>query len=95
MFERIRTELPEHKVAEETLRLYVRKRKRELGWSTRATCVPQSYALEVAALRAKWQTLFGSEPSPSLGHQFMIPALAYRLQESAQPRSSANSPDGA
>jgi transposase len=44
-FERIRTEMPEHKVAEVTVRLYVRERKRELGWSTRATCVPQSYQL--------------------------------------------------
>ena len=45
IFERIRTEMPEHKVAEVTVRLYVRERKRELGWSTRATCVPQSYQL--------------------------------------------------
>jgi len=44
IFERIRTEMPEHKVAEVTVRLYVRERKRELGWSTRTTCVPQSYA---------------------------------------------------
>ena len=44
IYGRIRTELPEHKVAEVTVRLYVRERKRELGWSTRATCVPQSYA---------------------------------------------------
>lgn len=44
IFERIRTEIPEHQVAEVTVRLYVRERKRELGWSTRATCVPQSYA---------------------------------------------------
>jgi transposase len=44
IFERIRTELPEHKVAEVTVRLYVRERKRELGWTSRATCVPQSYA---------------------------------------------------
>lgn len=44
IYERIRTELPEHKVAEVTVRLCVRERKRELGWSTRATCVPQSYA---------------------------------------------------
>jgi hypothetical protein len=35
--------MPEHKVAEVTVRLYVREHKRELGWSTRATCVPQSY----------------------------------------------------
>lgn len=43
IFERISTELPEHRAAEVTVRLYVRARKRELGWSTRATCVPQSY----------------------------------------------------
>jgi transposase len=30
-------------VAEVTIRQYVRERKRELGWSTRATRVPQSY----------------------------------------------------
>ena len=34
---------PERKVAEVTIRQYVRERKQELGWSTRATCVPQSY----------------------------------------------------
>lgn len=44
IFERIRSELPEHGAAEVTVRLYVRERKRELGWSRRATCVPQSYA---------------------------------------------------
>jgi transposase len=44
IYERIRTELSEPQVAEVTVRSYVRKRKRELGWSTRATCVPQSYA---------------------------------------------------
>jgi hypothetical protein len=43
IYERIRIELPEPQVAEVTVRSYVRKRKRELGWSTRATCVPQSY----------------------------------------------------
>jgi hypothetical protein len=36
--------LPEHQVAEATVRRYVRERKRELGWATRVTCVPQSYA---------------------------------------------------
>ena len=30
-------------MAEVTVRQYVRERKQELGWSTRATCVPQSY----------------------------------------------------
>lgn len=44
IFERIRSELPERKVAEVTVRQYVRERKRESGWSTRATCVPQSDA---------------------------------------------------
>jgi transposase len=44
VFERIRKELPEHRGAEVTVRQYVRERKRELGWSRRATCVPQSYA---------------------------------------------------
>jgi hypothetical protein len=37
IFERIRTEQPECKVAEVTVRQYVRERKRELGWSTRVT----------------------------------------------------------
>jgi transposase len=44
IYERIRSELPEHQVAEATVRVYVRQRKHELGWSTRETCVPQSYA---------------------------------------------------
>jgi hypothetical protein len=44
IYERIRSELPEHQVAEATLRRYVRDRKQELGWSKRMTCVPQSYA---------------------------------------------------
>jgi transposase len=43
IYERIRVELSEQQVAEVTVRSYVRQRKRELGWSTRATCVPQSY----------------------------------------------------
>jgi transposase len=44
IFQRILAEMPERKVAEVTIRQYVRGRKLELGWSTRATCVPQSYA---------------------------------------------------
>jgi hypothetical protein len=44
IYERVRSELPGYRVAEVTVRLYVRERKRELGWSTRETCVPQSYA---------------------------------------------------
>jgi transposase len=44
IWQRIRAERPEQLVAESTIRKYVRERKRELGWSTRTTCVPQSYA---------------------------------------------------
>jgi len=44
IYQRIRSELPEHRVAEATVRVYVRQRKHELGWSTREICVPQSYA---------------------------------------------------
>ena len=43
IYERIRSELPQHRVAEATVRVYVRQRKHELGWSIRETCVPQSY----------------------------------------------------
>jgi transposase len=43
IFERISAEMVDRKVAEVTVRRYVRERKRELGWSTRVTCVPQSY----------------------------------------------------
>jgi hypothetical protein len=34
----------ERKVSEVTIRQFVRERKRGLGWSAHATCVPQSYA---------------------------------------------------
>jgi transposase len=43
IWRRIVTEMAERTVAEATIRQYVRERKRALGWSTRATCVPQSY----------------------------------------------------
>ncbi|MGO9638742.1 MAG: IS21 family transposase [Terracidiphilus sp.] len=45
IWQRIRTERPELRVAESTIRQYVRERKQELGWLGRATCVPQSYEL--------------------------------------------------
>src|ERR1700726_1849196 len=45
IWQRIAAERPEHKVAEVTVRQYVRERKAELGWSLRVTCVPQSYQL--------------------------------------------------
>jgi transposase len=44
IWQRIRTEQPASKVAEVTVRQYVRECKRQLGWTTRTTCVPQSYA---------------------------------------------------
>ena len=43
IWQRIVTEIPERKVAEVTVRHYVRERKAELGWTARVTCVPQSY----------------------------------------------------
>jgi transposase len=45
IWQRICVEMPERLVAESTIRRYVRERKQELGWSTRATCVPQWYEL--------------------------------------------------
>jgi transposase len=45
IYERIVAEMPDRKVAESTIRRYVRERKQELGWSSRATCVPQTYEL--------------------------------------------------
>ncbi len=45
IWQRILAERPEHKVAEVTVRQYVRARKAELGWATRMVCVPQSYQL--------------------------------------------------
>jgi len=45
IFARILAERPERKVAEVTIRQYVRERKRELGWEARVTCVPQTYEL--------------------------------------------------
>ena len=44
IWQRIVTEHPERKVSEVTIRQYMRESKRELGWSARATYVPQSYA---------------------------------------------------
>jgi transposase len=43
IWQRIMAEMPERKVAEVTVRQYVRMRKQELGWSTRMICVPQRY----------------------------------------------------
>ena len=43
IWERIRQEHPEARVAEATVRRYVRRRKQELGLAARETFVPQSY----------------------------------------------------
>jgi Protein of unknown function (DUF2924) len=38
-------------------------------------------ALDVPALRQRWATLFGADPSSNLGRALLIRAIAYRLQE--------------
>ena len=43
IWRRVLAERPERKVAEVTIRQYVRERKQALGWSSSATCVPQGY----------------------------------------------------
>src|SRR5215813_5251946 len=43
IWQRIVTELPDRRIAEVSVRRYVRERKHQLGWSTRTVCVPQSY----------------------------------------------------
>lgn len=43
IWRRILVEQPERKVAEVTIRQYVRERKQALGWSSSTTCVPQAY----------------------------------------------------
>jgi len=44
IWRRIRAEMPDHPVAESTIRQYVRFRKKEMGLNGVATCVPQSYS---------------------------------------------------
>ena len=44
IWRRLTAERPEHKVAESTVRQYVRERKRELGLAQREVFVPQTYA---------------------------------------------------
>jgi transposase len=44
IWQRIVAEMPERKVAEITVRQYVRKRKAKLGLCARTICVPQSYS---------------------------------------------------
>lgn len=44
IYERLRVEVPECNVCERTVRMYVRRRKEELGLESRETFVPQSYA---------------------------------------------------
>jgi hypothetical protein len=45
--------------------------------------IQELLTLDVTALRRKWATLFGDDPSPYLGRMFMVRAIAYRLQERA------------
>jgi len=44
IWRRIRAEMPDHPVAESTIRQYVRLRKKQMGLNGVATCVPQSYS---------------------------------------------------
>ena len=43
IYERIRMEFPEHPIGESTVRRYVGRRKREMGFIRQETFVPQSY----------------------------------------------------
>lgn len=43
IWRRIQVEMPDHKVAESTVREYVRRKKKQLGLAQLATCVPQNY----------------------------------------------------
>jgi len=45
--------------------------------------VAQLLTLDAQALRERWKSLFGGNPSPRLGRHFMIRAIAYTLQEKA------------
>ena len=44
IYERIRMEFPKHPIGESTVRRYVGRRKREMGFIRQETFVPQSYA---------------------------------------------------
>jgi hypothetical protein len=70
IWQRIGTELPELRVA---IRKYVRGRKRELGWSALATCVPQAYGLGQEA-QVHWYEAW-AELS---GEQFRLQVFAMR-----------------
>src|SRR5579863_8236708 len=66
IWQRIGAERPEHQAAEATVRQYVRERKAELGWSSRMTCVPQSYQLGQEAQvdwYEAWAELSGTQVS--------------------------------
>lgn len=44
IWRRIQVEMPDHQVAESTIRQYVRRWKKQMGMTGLATCVPQSYS---------------------------------------------------
>ena len=93
------TELPERKVAEVTVRQYVRERKAELGWATRMTCVPQSYQLgtrrpgrlvrgvgELSGEQVPLQVF--SMRSMASGAAFIVRIIAPRSKPSSKPTST-------
>jgi len=62
-----------------------RSRKRSVGGSVEqlapeVACLP---ALDISALRQRWEALFGSDSSPSFGRGLLVRAIAHRLQEQA------------
>jgi ATP-dependent Lon protease len=40
-------------------------------------------ARDAVTLRQRWKTLFGADPSPSVGRSLMVSATSYRIQERA------------
>ncbi len=66
--------------------------KRSRKWPTLGSDLEESAqelaglpALDLPALRQRWATLFGDDPSPNLGRGLLLRAIAYRLQEKASP----------
>jgi hypothetical protein len=40
-------------------------------------------ALDTAALRERWKSVFGADPSPHFGRSVLVRAISYRIQEKA------------
>lgn len=60
IYRRLGKEMPDHKVSESSVRRYVSKRKVELGWTQRETCVPQSYDWGVEA-QVDWYEAYADQ----------------------------------